>query len=218
MHRKPDGEKYDKKLLDDTRGAPWKTIPSTSATSFEPLPPVVEIPQLPEATPAAFKEMPEPVPRQLDIRKEVELKKYGYTPDCIRCNAFRQGKTTTAPHSAACRRRIEEAVRADPEFQVRTEQQDARFAKRLEETQQPAQQPAKRKAEGSAEEEVMPSKGPRPAFSAPLASSAATVPAPSASATAPGASATAPAPADTPMTPARKREEEEALETIQARG
>ena len=78
-------------------------------------------------------------PRQLQLRKNVELKKYGLTKGCPRCERIR-GKRPEAgsEHSPECRKRIEDAIRADPESQSfqRIERRDGRFAKRMADTEE----------------------------------------------------------------------------------
>ncbi len=57
------------------------------------------------------------VPRRSYIRSQ-DLEKYGYTKGCPGCAPLRDGRSTTAEHSPACRRRIEEAMQADQASQV----------------------------------------------------------------------------------------------------
>ena len=55
---------------------------------------------------------PEAEPKRVYIRRNVELERYGYTPGCPGCIA---AETDAEPinHSAACRARIEAAVKMD---------------------------------------------------------------------------------------------------------
>ena len=57
-------------------------------------------------------------PRRLYVRKEVEIEKYGTTPDCPGCIAILRGVRAQA-HSEACRRRIEGRMREDDDLSKR---------------------------------------------------------------------------------------------------
>eukprot|EP00971_Amphidinium_carterae_P329001 6461214-Amphidinium_carterae.2 len=61
--------------------------------------------------PAAVAEAP-PAPRGVYIRRGVELEKFGPMENCPGCRAYVQG-LKAVPHSALCRARISEAMRAD---------------------------------------------------------------------------------------------------------
>ena len=56
------------------------------------------------------------------------LEKYGYTEGCSKCRAIqRQDETQpTLAHNAACRARIEELLKNDPEFKDKIEAQEER--------------------------------------------------------------------------------------------
>ena len=46
------------------------------------------------------------------MRKNIELKRHGYTGGCPGCDAARLN-TAAKPHTAACRARVEEAMTGD---------------------------------------------------------------------------------------------------------
>ena len=142
IKRKPDEEKYQLDLLNGMRGTPWEMVPSTTATIVEPLLPTAPVPAADDAPPPASKAPAVPVPRQLYIRKDVELAKYGYTEGCLKCTDVREGRPTVAPHSAACRARIEAAIRADPASQSRVDRHDVRFAQGMADQTQQESPPA----------------------------------------------------------------------------
>ncbi len=96
-------------------GTPWSMTPDVDSDLTTALPAVVIIPSATDDVPAAVPS--EAIPRQIYIRKR-ELEKHGYTKGCVRCDAIRACGSTTAQHSAACRKRIEEAMQADESEQV----------------------------------------------------------------------------------------------------
>ena len=128
VKRKPDDEKYQRSLLESMKGVPWQLHPNSTADVVEPLPPQPAVqPRIPapaDDVPPADKELAAPIPRQLSIRRNVELERYGYTPGCPLCMAYeRKGSTSFLQHSPACRSRIEAAMLADPQQQRRVERQ-----------------------------------------------------------------------------------------------
>ena len=80
------------------------------------------------------------MPRQLPIRKNVEIAKFGYTPGCPRCDATQHSRSTAfTEHSQSCRQRFEAAAGADPALQHGLERQHVRFADRMLESTPSAQ-------------------------------------------------------------------------------
>ncbi len=110
IKRVPGSERFQQARLQSMIGTPWSMTPDVESDLTTALPAVVVIPGTIEDVPDP--EPSEAVPRQIFIRKE-ELEKHGYTKGCVRCDALRAGRSTTARHSAACRKRIEEAMQAD---------------------------------------------------------------------------------------------------------
>jgi len=89
--------------------------------------------------------------KQIYIRKDVELKKFGFTPNCSGCSAVQTGKAPQS-HSEACRARIQKAMEDDDSMRVRLVeralkvQDKAEFEKVLEahepETKKAKQEPS----------------------------------------------------------------------------
>ena len=109
----PADRRWNKDQVEAVTGLPWKWIPDEEAIPsgviFRPI------------TVEAAKTAPEPeqVPRSMKIEKSI-LDKHGYTATCTKCRAMNgMGPSTTAVHSAECRRRIEDAVAADEQFKHR---------------------------------------------------------------------------------------------------
>ena len=69
---------------------------------------------------AADPNLPVPAPtaavtrKRVKIRRDVELVKYGFTPNCVGCDAAIRG-ADAQNHTEACRIRIEACMSADPE-------------------------------------------------------------------------------------------------------
>ena len=132
---KPAAQKYDAELLKSVAGTPLLIVPGIGFTAMEPLPAIVQ-PQLLASEPRVDLRVDGvQLPRQVYIHK-ADLLKHGYTKDCIRCNAAIAGKPSIALHSAACRKRMETALAADPEANERFEAAGAtriaRIAKMVE--------------------------------------------------------------------------------------
>ena len=103
IRRLPEAEAVDLTLLDQLRGSPWKMDP-VEAVAIPPgvMPAPVEVPP-PPAPPGDIK-----IPRTY-IRKDIELRKFGYTLGCPGCEAAQAGLRARA-HSEICRTRIEEEL------------------------------------------------------------------------------------------------------------
>ena len=88
MRRLPSGERGNAELLDKLVGTPWTPCPGQAVV----VPPTVisiESTVHPSELPPAPAAHPAPRPRQVAIRKHVELAKYGYTSRCPGCSARR---------------------------------------------------------------------------------------------------------------------------------
>ena len=93
-------------------GTPWEPVPSQPGLADVPITTHISAPltlpreELPPPAPA------EPTPktaRRTYIRKDEELKNFGYTPGCLGCKAAQLG-TTPVGHSPECRKRIEDLL------------------------------------------------------------------------------------------------------------
>ena len=109
----------DKELFKIVVGLPWKMSTTLQAGSNQDELPVRAVAV--RASVVAEHELPPRAfaprasgPRNLYIRKDVELAKYGHTDACPGCTAaFIGGKPK--PHTDVCRHRIEEAMKVDDE-------------------------------------------------------------------------------------------------------
>ena len=59
------------------------------------------------------------LPPRVYIRRDYELKQFGYTAGCPWCAAVQSGTTGPRHHSEECRLRIEAVMRADPALEGR---------------------------------------------------------------------------------------------------
>ena len=112
IKRVPDDEKWQRSLLDQMVGLPWQLRP-TSSKSLESEAPAVEI-ELAEEKPEDVLPAAEPkrrnyIPRGIYVRRDVELKQFGYTDGCDGCERARAGLSHRA-HSQACKQRIMEEL------------------------------------------------------------------------------------------------------------
>ncbi len=115
IKRVPGSERFEQARFQSMVGNPWSMTPDVDSDLTTALPTVVSIPAATDEVPAAVPS--EAIPRQICIRKQ-ELEKHGYTKGCVRCDAIRAGRRTTAQHSTTCRKRIEEAMQADESEQA----------------------------------------------------------------------------------------------------
>jgi len=115
--RLPAIQAKDPELAKSIKGYPWNT---TAGVGYNPeagevpvmvaTEPIVPEEELPPRLPTA--RGPDIVPRRMYIRRDVELAVYGFTDGCPGCDAAKAGLNPVA-HTAACRKRIEEAMAAD---------------------------------------------------------------------------------------------------------
>ena len=110
--RRPEEERWDREFLDKCVGVPWLPIPREGSSGVERLnihlAPALD-PSTVRATPAAGESR---APSRMSIRRNKELRLYGYTPGCPGCDAAIRGTAIAINHSQACRERIEAAVAA----------------------------------------------------------------------------------------------------------
>ena len=101
FRRRAIGERYDLDYLRQCKGVPWAPVPSAGETdraevniSLEPTV-AADDPSVPQAAP----EPRPPAPQRANIRKHVELRKYGYTPGCVGCKeGGYRGTRVSEPH------------------------------------------------------------------------------------------------------------------------
>ena len=124
IKRLPMNQAKDPELLKSIRGYPWRLTPGDvqnepgevpTVVASEPFVPEDELPpRLPREREA------EVAPRRVYIRRNVELRKYGFTQGCRGCMAAETGHAPEN-HSEACRGRIESAMEADDVERARVE-------------------------------------------------------------------------------------------------
>ena len=132
VKRLTDQDGRDPELAKALRGKPWRMIPaSPRSNNADDIPTkrmvvkaeAVPREQLPKALPAPY----ESGPRRVYLRKGVEFRKYGYTPDCKACEAMEYGLPTAGiPHTAECRGRIQREMESDDSGRKRLREADER--------------------------------------------------------------------------------------------
>ena len=116
IRRMPREQWRDQELVKSLIGMPWDPTPNTErpqalgdipvGVALDPVVPEEELP------PHLRIRAAETVPRHVKIRREVELRRYGYSEQCL---GFDAAKSSAQPrnHTATCRQRIEEAIAKD---------------------------------------------------------------------------------------------------------
>ena len=111
LRSRPVDERAHVELLDKLVGVPWQPVPGDpdssavpTVISEEPIAEGDDLPDHADSIPGA--------PRRTYLRKNVELKRHGYTGGCPGCGAARLNTAATS-HTAACRARVEEAMTGD---------------------------------------------------------------------------------------------------------
>ena len=107
--------------------------------------------EVPPPQPEDFVEQPKEntaTVRQLYVRRE-DVEKHGYTEGCGKCAALRAQRSSTRPHSAACRKIFTEILSKTTEGAARVARNEAKL---VEETYRQSEASAKRPREESAEE------------------------------------------------------------------
>jgi len=108
IKRLADDEKWDKALLDKMVGLPWQLRPTSSKALEDERPEIaIELaePEAPEEEKPVEKKKRGYVPRGIYVRKDVELKQFGFTEGCDGCDRARHGLSHRA-HTKACKERI----------------------------------------------------------------------------------------------------------------
>ena len=124
IKRLPMNQAKEPELLKSTRGYPWRSTPGDVQNEPGEVPTMVAselvVPE-DELPPRLLREWEaEVAPRRVYIRRNVELRKFGFTQGCRGCVAAETGHTPEN-HSEACRRRIESAMEADDVERARVE-------------------------------------------------------------------------------------------------
>ena len=107
------------KLLDGLRGTPWQPVPGTVAETDGAFPTVIYA--QPVLHPGAPMPVLAPASRHVYMRRNFDLRKYGYSVGCPGCDAARAGSAQRG-HGEACRNRIEESMLTDEASASRVEQ------------------------------------------------------------------------------------------------
>ncbi|CAK0839184.1 unnamed protein product [Prorocentrum cordatum] len=115
IRRRPPSRRADAALPLSTRGAPW--MPTPDKPENIRIPTVIDEPPVDPAAqqPRVVPEQAPAVPRNVYIRRNVELANYGFTDGCPGCHAARANAAAKA-HSSERRGRIQLATANDPEL------------------------------------------------------------------------------------------------------
>ena len=112
IRRLPPSQRYDSEALLAVAGTPFQPTPGTSSDTVPAVPGEVIV-HIPPATmlPADLPvEAPEPFKRRRVYIKASDLREHGWTRGCPRCEDDMIGVRSTAPHTEACRARMEKAL------------------------------------------------------------------------------------------------------------
>jgi hypothetical protein len=116
-------DKWQAEIFENFVGLPWQLkMPVAREAGMKPVPDLeldIELPGQPEV-PAVQVEKKQKgyIPRGVYIRRDVELKQYGYTDGCDGCDAAKHG-LSHRQHSRACKKRISEQMAKTQEGQQR---------------------------------------------------------------------------------------------------
>ena len=130
VKRLPPSSRRDGDLIKALKGVPWRPRPGIVRE-----PGVREVPVCIHADPVVGDdELPEKAkprnyasgPRRVYIRRDKELKKYGYTVGCPGCDAAR-ANLSGKDHTEACRERIQSKMEEDEESKRRLDEAAARL-------------------------------------------------------------------------------------------
>lgn len=132
--------RWDKELLNNIKGSPWAPVDGEKVEGIPVevhIPPVVDVPVIPEAQNTQV--------RRMKIGKNVYLE-HGH-PECRGCEALRRGRDPR-PHSKECIERVTKAIGDLPEWQEKLKRDKERVNWRLAERIE--QQDKRARTEGSA--------------------------------------------------------------------
>ena len=130
VKRLPPSSRRDAELIKALKGVPWRPRPGVAQE-----PGAQEVPVCIHADPVVRDdELPQKVkprsctsgPRRVYIRRDKELKKYGYTVGCPGCDAAR-ANLSGKDHTEACRERIQSKMEEDEESKRRLDEATARL-------------------------------------------------------------------------------------------
>ena len=118
-------------MFNEVRGAPWEAEPREGAEADKVH--VAAGTKVPEGDLPAEQPTVEPQLRDIKLRRNVELKKFGFTQNCKGCFQAAIGGAA-ASHTEACRLRTKIAMRTVPELAERVkhseDQREEKEAKR----------------------------------------------------------------------------------------
>ena len=157
---KTGADRWNQEMMRDLVGLPWRLRPKVEESESEVrVPRAIEV----ELPPLALEEEPVPKPaegrkrryepRGIYIRRNVELREFGYTPGCDGCDAARM-ELSHKHHSSACKARIREEMMKTEEGRRKVEALEKRaeeFIVKFKEAQDEAaalQQKRKEDGEG----------------------------------------------------------------------
>ena len=122
---KPSAEGFNRELFDELIGRPCDPSGSWDGAGEMPRGVMPQMARVPEGRPEAPVESSKV--RATPIQRKY-LEQYGFTEGCPKCRAIQRQDEThpTLAHNAACRARIEELLKNDPQFQEKIAAQDAR--------------------------------------------------------------------------------------------
>jgi len=132
VRKKPAEDRWDQKHMDMIGGTPWRTQPEVEDADGERLPTELR-PEKAErlATEEEKEDMTkEMAPKGFTISK-ADLDNHGYSKGCLGCAAVLRGNRAQM-HKAACRRRLEIAMRDQDKVKVAKKKMDEYLAKVIE--------------------------------------------------------------------------------------
>eukprot|EP00971_Amphidinium_carterae_P224186 4448201-Amphidinium_carterae.4 len=123
IRRPPPSERSDVELLNSLRGVPWAPTPQTDAVPAGPIsvePISSDLPPVPDVVVTSGHS------RNMPLRRDVEIQRYGFTPGCPGCEMIRVNGPVRA-HNMYCRQRIEAEMSRDGTLKKRREQTEERL-------------------------------------------------------------------------------------------
>lgn len=132
IKRLPEEEKWQKEILEAVIGLPWQLRPSVARDAeAQRLPVEIVLPEVEdEPKPAVETKKRGYVPRGIYVRRDVELRDFGYTEGCDGCERAKAG-LSHRQHSSACKQRIMHELNKTEEGRKRVQQMESRGEKYL---------------------------------------------------------------------------------------